>query len=383
MGSLETQVGTVLNDLRARGIPALLEYGKKWDGYLGPLELSPSEWDKRNDLSEWDRQTVLEIMDRIKRYHQRQMPQDDQYFEGESLYALIHRPIRRVGIYIPGGMPLPSTLIMTGIPAKIAGVSEIAVCTPPNSQGTIHPMILEIAYHLGISEIYKIGGIQAIGAMAFGIGMEKVDKIFGPGNRFVNEAKRQVYGHVGIDSLAGPLEICVIADHTAPSTWIREDLLSQKEHGADAKAWLLTDNIELAEEFSKEEQIEVRLLPDIRSCVQQANLIAPEHLQIVTEKPEQWVDLIQNAGAIYLGQYTPVPAADYFLGSNHVLPTGGCARFSSMLTVRDFCKCSALARLSQADFFEYRALGIRMAREEGLEHHLKSLEIREKEVQST
>jgi histidinol dehydrogenase len=322
-------------------------------------------------------------MDRIKRYHQRQMPQDDRYFEGDSLYGLIHRPIRRVGIYIPGGMPLPSTLIMTGIPAKIAGVSEIAVCTPPNSQGTIHPMILEIAHHLGIAEMYKIGGIQAIGAMAFGIGMEKVDKIFGPGNRFVNEAKRQVYGHVGIDSLAGPSEICVIADHTAPSDWIREDLLSQKEHGADAKAWLLTDSFALAEEFAQEEEIEVRLLPDIRACVQQANMIAPEHLQIVTEDPEQWVDFIQHAGAIYLGQYTPVPAADYFLGSNHVLPTGGCARFSSMLTVRDFCKSSALARLSQADFFAHRALGIHMASEEGLEHHRKSLEIREKEVQST
>lgn len=376
MQSLSDQVKEVLDTIRARGIEALHLYSQQWDGYTGPFPVSSEEWKSASALEQKDIRILHAIMDRLRAYHQRQIPSEDRYLEGESIFGLIHRPISRIGIYIPGGKPLPSTLMMTGIPARLAGVEEIAVCTPPDSNGRIHPMILYLADQMGISEVYKLGGIQAIGAMAYGVGMKAVDKIFGPGNRYVNEAKRQVYGVVGIDSLAGPSEICVVADHTARADWIREDLLSQREHGQDSKAWLLTDCPELSQTIAQEADIEVCLLPDLDACIDKANSIAPEHLQIVTQDAHHRVDQVKNAGAIYLGHFTPVPAADYFLGSNHVLPTGGCARFSSMLRVTDFLKFSALAQLSERDFFENRELGIRMAEIEGLTHHRQSLEIR-------
>ncbi|NJE85899.1 histidinol dehydrogenase [Thermococcus sp. CX2] len=372
---LESYVAGILRDIRERGIEAVKEYSRKFDGYEGEFLVSEEEFEEAERLiPEKDKEIIKRTIERIRFYHEKQLENDKLYMKNASLYGIIYKPIRRIGIYVPGGKPLPSTLMMVGVPAKIAGVKEIAVTTPPKD-GKINPYVLYVAKLLGIKEVYKLGGIQAIGAMAYGIGMKKVDKIFGPGNKFVNEAKRQVFGVVGIDSLAGPSEIAVIADESANKEYVLYDLLSQLEHGKDSKAWLLTTSRELAEYCSRD-GIEVVLCESLEECAEKANEIAPEHLEIITENPMGLVDLIDNAGAIYLGEYTPVPAADYFLGVNHVLPTGGAAKFSGVLTVMDFMKRISLAYVSREEFLAERYLGIRLAEIEGLEIHKRSMEVR-------
>ncbi|NJE04759.1 histidinol dehydrogenase [Thermococcus sp. M36] len=372
---LESYVAGMLKDIRERGIEAVREYSRRFDGYDGPFRVSREEFNEAvQSIPQRDREIILRTIERLWEYHERQMERERLFLKNGSLYGLIYRPIRRIGIYVPGGKPLPSTLMMVGVPAKIAGVKEIAVTTPPKD-GKVNPYVLYVADLLGIDEVYKLGGVQAIGAMAYGVGMKKVDKIFGPGNRFVNEAKRQVFGVVGIDSLAGPSEIAVIADETAEKEYVLADLLSQLEHGKDSKAWLLTTSRELAEYCSRE-GIEVVLCETLEECAEKANEIAPEHLEIITERPMELVDLIENAGAIYLGPYTPVPAADYFLGVNHVLPTGGAAKFSGVLTVRDFMKPISVAQVSREEFLAERELGIRLAEIEGMEAHRRSMEVR-------
>jgi len=372
---LESYVAEILRDIRERGVEAVREYSKKFDGYDGKFRVSEEEFDEaERQIPERDKEIIKRIIERIWKYHARQKEKDELYIRNASIYGIIYRPIRRIGIYVPGGKPLPSTLMMIGVPAKIAGVKEIVVTTPPKD-GKVDPYVLYIAKILDIKEVYKLGGIQAIGAMAYGIGMKKVDKIFGPGNKFVNEAKRQVFGVVGIDSLAGPSEIAVIADETAKKEYVLYDLLSQLEHGKDSKAWLLTTSKELAE-YCSVEGIEVVLCESLEECAKKANEIAPEHLEILTKEPMNLVELIENAGAIYLGEYTPVPAADYFLGVNHVLPTGGTARFSGVLTVMDFMKKISLAYVSREEFLRERYLGLRLAEIEGLEMHKRSMEVR-------
>ncbi len=372
---LESYVAQILKDIRERGIEAVKEYSRKFDGYDGEFLVSEKEFEEaERQIPEKDKKIIKRIVERIWEYHEKQLESDKLYIKNASLYGIIYKPIRRIGIYVPGGKPLPSTLMMVGVPAKIAGVKEIAVTTPPKN-GKVNPYILYVAKLLGIKEVYKLGGIQAIGAMAYGIGMKKVDKIFGPGNRFVNEAKRQVFGVVGIDSLAGPSEIAVIADETADKEYVLYDLLSQLEHGKDSKAWLLTTSKELAE-YCRRDGIEVVLCESLEECAEKVNEIAPEHLEIITKEPLKLVDLIENAGAIYLGEYTPVPAADYFLGVNHVLPTGGAAKFSGVLTVVDFMKRISLAYVSREEFLSERYLGIRLAEIEGMEMHKKSMEVR-------
>ncbi|HOO33574.1 MAG TPA: histidinol dehydrogenase [Thermotogota bacterium] len=372
---IKTTVREILEDIEKNGFKAVENYSEKFDGYTGSLNLSEEEWESAEQVSERDRTVVERIAERLTDYHSRQLEKDDIYFKKDSVFGLVSRSIDRVGIYVPGGKPLPSTLLMTVIPAILAGVKDIVVCTPPKN-GSINPLIIYIARKFGITELYKVGGVQAIAAMTYGAGFKSVNKIFGPGNAFVNEAKRQVYGDVGIDSLAGPSEICVIADSTATGSFIKEDLLSQREHGKDSKAWLLTTSEKLAE-YCSDSSIDIEILETLEECAERANSIAPEHLEIVTEKPLKIVDLIRNAGAVYLGEYTPVPSADYFLGSNHVLPTGKAARFSSVLTVNDFQRRMTVASLSKEEFMADRDLGIRMAQIEGLEHHRKSMEVRE------
>ena len=372
---LESYVKEILDDIKLRGVKALREYSKKFDNYEGEFLVKEEEFEEAEKLiPKEDKEIIQIIIERVKEYHERQLENDKLYIKNASLYGIIYKPIRRIGIYVPGGKPLPSTLIMVGVPAKIAGVKEIVVTTPPK-EGKVNPYVLYVAKLLGIKEVYKLGGIQAIGAMAYGIEMKKVDKIFGPGNKFVNEAKRQVFGAVGIDSLAGPSEIAVIADESANKDYVLADLLSQLEHGKDSKAWLLTTSKELAE-YCNKEGVEVVLCESLEECAEKVNEIAPEHLEILTKEPLKLVDLIENAGAIYLGEYTPVPAADYFLGVNHVLPTGGAAKFSSVLTVMDFMKRISLAYVSKEEFLQERYLGIRLAEIEGLELHKKALEVR-------
>ncbi|ACS34110.1 histidinol dehydrogenase [Thermococcus gammatolerans] len=372
---LEEYVAGILRDIRERGIEAVREYSMKFDGYGGPFRVTEEEFEEAERLvPEKDRKIIERAIKRIWDYHERQKPRDELFVKNGSLYGLIYRPIGRIGIYVPGGKPLPSTLMMVAVPARIAGVKEIAVTTPPKD-GRVNPYVLYVAKLLGIEEVYKLGGVQAIGAMAYGVGMKKVDKIFGPGNRFVNEAKRQVFGVVGIDSLAGPSEIAVIADETADKEYVLADLLSQLEHGKDSKAWLLTTSEELARYCSRD-GVEVILCESLAECARKANEIAPEHLEIITENPLDLVDLIENAGAIYLGPYTPVPSADYFLGVNHVLPTGGAAKFSGVLTVMDFLKPITLAMVSREEFLRERELGLRLAEIEGMELHRRSMEVR-------
>ncbi|ASJ13881.1 histidinol dehydrogenase [Thermococcus radiotolerans] len=372
---LEGYVAGMLRDIKERGIEAVREYSLKFDGYDGPFRVTDEEFNEALEaIPERDREIILRTIERLWEYHERQMEKERLFLKKGSLYGLIYRPIRRIGIYVPGGKPLPSTLMMVAVPAKIAGVKEIAVAIPPK-EGRVNPYVLYVAKLLGIDEVYKLGGVQAIGAMAYGIGMKKVDKIFGPGNKFVNEAKRQVFGVVGIDSLAGPSEIAVIADGTAEKDYVLADLLSQLEHGKDSRAWLLTTSKELAEYCSRE-GIEVVLCGSLEECTEKANEIAPEHLEIITARLMELVDLIENAGAIYLGPYTPVPAADYFLGVNHVLPTGGAARFSGVLTVRDFLKPISIAQVSREEFLAERELGLRLAEIEGMAFHGRSMEVR-------
>ncbi len=372
---LESYVAGMLRDIRERGIEAVREYSERFDGYGGPFRVSEEEFEEAEKLiPERDMEIIARTIGRIRAYHERQKPEDGLFIRNGSLYGLMYRPIRRIGIYVPGGKPLPSTLMMVGVPARVAGVGEIVVTIPPKD-GKVNPYVLYVARLLGIEEVYKLGGVQAIGAMVYGVGMKKVDKIFGPGNRFVNEAKRQVFGVVGIDSLAGPSEIAVIADGTAEKEYVLADLLSQLEHGKDSKAWLLTTSRELAEYCSRE-GIEVMLCETLGECAGKANKIAPEHLEIITAQPMELVDLIENAGAVYLGPYTPVPAADYFLGVNHVLPTGGTAKFSGVLTVRDFMKPISVAQVSRGEFLAKRELGIRLAEIEGMAFHRESMEVR-------
>ncbi|NJE76202.1 histidinol dehydrogenase [Thermococcus sp. ES12] len=372
---LERYVAGILRDIRERGNDAVKEYSLRFDGYAGPFRVTKEEFEEAaRSIPKRDREIILRTVERLWEYHERQMERERLFIKNGSLYGIIYRPVRRIGIYVPGGKPLPSTLMMVAVPAKIAGVKEIAVTIPPKD-GKVNPYVLYVAKLLGITEVYKLGGIQAIGAMAYGVGMKKVDKLFGPGNRFVNEAKRQVFGIVGIDSLAGPSEIAVIADETAEKKYVLADLLSQLEHGKDSRAWLLTTSGELAE-FCSRDGIEVVLCESLEECVRKANEIAPEHLEIITERPMELVDGIENAGAIYLGPYTPVPAADYFLGVNHVLPTGGAAKFSGVLTVRDFLKPISLASVSREEFLAERELGLRLAEIEGMNYHRRSMEVR-------
>jgi len=372
---LERYVAGILRDIRERGIEAVREYSRKFDNYDGPFRVTEEEFEEAVEMVPLgDRRIIKRTIKRLWEYHKRQKPKEELFVKNGSLYGLIYRPIRRIGIYVPGGKPLPSTLMMVAVPAKIAGVKEIAVTIPPKN-GKINPYVLYVAKLLGIDEVYKLGGVQAIGAMAYGVGMKKVDKIFGPGNRFVNEAKRQVFGVVGIDSLAGPSEIAVIADETAERDYVLADLLSQLEHGKDSRAWLLTTSKELAEYCSRD-GVEVILCDTLEECAEKANEMAPEHLEIITARPVELVDLIENAGAIYLGPYTPVPSADYFLGVNHVLPTGGAAKFSGVLTVMDFLKPISLAQVSRKEFLSERELGIRLAEIEGMAFHRRSMEVR-------
>ena len=373
--NLQAYVSEILDDIRSNGISALKKYSKQFDNYEGPFELEEKEWNIDDEILQEDKNIIDRIIQRLENYHSKQIKEDIIYTnEYGSMYGLIKRPINRIGIYVPGGKPLPSSLLMVTVPAKIAGVKDMIITSSPKD-GKINPYILYIAKKLNIKEVYKIGGIQAIGAMAYGIGMEKVDKIFGPGNQYVNEAKRQVFGDVGIDSLAGPSEICIIADDTANKEYVLNDLLSQLEHGSESKSFLLTTSKPLYE-YCDKNRIERYLFDTLDECAEKANEIASEHLEIITREPEKILSLIQNAGAVYLGEYTPVPAADYFLGVNHVLPTGKAARFSSVLNVSDFMKEMTIAKISKEELLTERYLGIRMAEIEGMNQHKKSMEVR-------
>ena len=287
--------------------------------------------------------------------------------------------IDRVGVYVPSGRAVyPSTVLMTVIPAQVAGVREIAIASPPQADGEVNPLVLAAAVELGADEMYRVGGAQAVAAMAIGTAsIPAVDKIVGPGNVFVTEAKRQLFGRVGIDSVAGPSEVVIIADETARAEWVAADMLAQTEH-ASGSAVLVTTSQGLADAVRSTlgEHAKIIVVGDMDAACDVANTIAAEHLQIVTADDDAALAKIRHAGAIFLGAYTPVPLGDYYAGPSHVLPTGGTARFFGPLSCNDFLKASSVIRYDAAAAAEDADDVIDFATREGLSAHARAMELR-------
>lgn len=402
-GTAETDVSDIVADIlaevRQKGDAALLAYVKQFDkADLQALEVSEAEIDAAFQKVEPAFIAVLQqAAENIRAFHRRQVRNSfvitgDGIVTGQKI-----TPIAKVGLYVPGGTAAyPSTVLMDAIPAKIAGCKEICITTPALPDGSINPVILAAAKIAGVDRIFKTGGAQAVAALAYGTqSVPKVDKIVGPGNAFVAEAKRQVFGLVAIDMIAGPSEILVIADGKSNAAYVAADMLSQAEHDKMASAVLVTDSLALAEAVSAELERQLALLPReeiARTSIEQngkiivadrlddviavANEIAPEHLELCVDNPFDYLDKIENAGSIFLGRYCPEALGDYFAGPNHTLPTSGTARFSSPLSVDDFVK------KSQYTYYTKDALGAvadqiaLFAQKEGLEAHAKSVTIR-------
>ncbi|HYL81928.1 MAG TPA: histidinol dehydrogenase, partial [Candidatus Acidoferrum sp.] len=395
-------VSAILEDVRLRGDAALFEYTEKLDGIrldgktirvpaaeveAAALSLDPSL-----------REALALAASRIEAFHRRQHRESWFYEEeGAGLLGQLVRPLARVGLYVPGGSAAyPSTVLMNAIPARVAGVEELVICTPPGPDGHVPAAVLAAAQLLKIREIFRVGGAQAVAALAFGTeSLPAVDKIVGPGNIYVATAKQMLFGVVGIDMLAGPSEVLVVADETAVAAWVAADLLAQAEHDARASALLVTPSVRLAEAVRTEvgrqlaalpraalagEALEkfgaAILVPDLSAAVSLANLVAPEHLELMVADPWALVPQVRNAGAIFLGAHTREVAGDYLAGPNHVLPTAGTARFSSPLSVEDFQKRCSLLSLQPGTLGRWHDPITRLARLEGLEAHARSITIR-------
>lgn len=397
-GGIEDTVRKILADVRVNGDKAVVEYTGRFDSpKIKSLRMKPSEIAKHADKADRKVLRSLEVAaKRIRAFHEMQKEGSWSFSEGETLLGQIVRPLARVGVYVPGGKAsYPSTVLMNVIPAQIAGVDEIALCVP-TPKNEINPYVMAAIKMLGINEVYRIGGAQAIGAMAYGTDtIKRVDKIVGPGNIYVATAKKLVFGQVDIDMIAGPSEILVIADKTADSVLAAADLLSQAEHDELASAVLITDSETLAREVQREVKDRLSLLKrksiaeksvnvygaiivtkDLRDAVRLANEIAPEHLEVLVEEPFALLPLIRNAGAIFLGPWTPEPIGDYVAGPNHTLPTGGTARFFSPLGVYDFVKRSSLLSFSREDFMKLAKTVLTLSEIEGLNAHGNSIRVR-------
>ncbi len=399
---IEATVRAILEDVRQRGDAALFDYTAKFDGVrLEAATVRVAEAEIQAALGSLD-PAVSEALslaaERIEAFHRRQRRESWFYHEdGVGLLGQLVRPLSRVGLYVPGGSAAyPSTVLMNAIPARMAGVEELVVCTPVGQDGAIPPAVLAAASLAGIHEIYRVGGAQAVAALAFGTeSIRPVDKIVGPGNIYVATAKRLVFGVVGIDLVAGPSEVLVVADGTVPASWVAADLLAQAEHDPLASAVCVTPSGELAEAVRSEVTKQLATLPraslagraldafgaviiveDLAAAVALANTFAPEHLELLVADPWNLLPRVKNAGAVFLGAYTPEVAGDYLAGPNHVLPTGGTARFSSPLSVEDFQKRCSLLSLDPEALRRWREPITRLARLEGLEAHARSLTIR-------
>lgn len=386
-------VEAILADIEQRGDAAVREYTKRFDGVdLDSFLVSPEEIDDAVDIVGPDFMAILEeAAANIRAYHERQVEQTwiDTFRPGVRLGAKF-TPIQRVGVYVPGGTAAyPSTVLMDTIPAHVAGVPSIAVFTPPAKDGSVNPYILAAAHVAGATEIYKVGGAQGIAAAAYGTeSIPPVFKIVGPGNAYVAMAKRLVFGTVGIDMIAGPSEVGVLADHDANPVWVAADLLAQAEHDRRAAVFLVTPSAAFAGEVEAEVRRQLEELPrkdiaaesiekhakffivkDKDQAVDIMNLIAPEHLEIAFSDAEGWAKKIVNAGAIFMGPYTTEPLGDYFSGPNHTLPTMGTAAFSSPLGVYDFVKRSSLLEYDKDAFTAVADKVMRFANVEGLQAH--------------
>lgn len=386
-------VEAILADIEQRGDAAVREYTKRFDSVdLDSFLVSPEEIDDAVDIVGPDFMAILEeAAANIRAYHERQVEQTwiDTFRPGVRLGAKF-TPIQRVGVYVPGGTAAyPSTVLMDTIPAHVAGVPSIAVFTPPAKDGSVNPYILAAAHVAGATEIYKVGGAQGIAAAAYGTeSIPPVFKIVGPGNAYVAMAKRLVFGTVGIDMIAGPSEVGVLADHDANPVWVAADLLAQAEHDRRAAVFLVTPSAAFAGEVEAEVRRQLEELPrkdiaaesiekhakffivkDKDQAVDIMNLIAPEHLEIAFSDAETWAKKIVNAGAIFMGPYTTEPLGDYFAGPNHTLPTMGTAAFSSPLGVYDFVKRSSLLEYDKDAFTAVADKVMRFANVEGLQAH--------------
>lgn len=401
-GSEEHQrVVEILRNVADRGDQAVAEYTEKFDG----VKLSAEEFRvSKDELGKAHRQMNQDILASLRQAIEnvRAYQRDILVNEHNVPRGIRYTPIRRVGICVPGASaPLPSTVIMTAVPAQVAGVKEIAVVSPPRHEGSIHPVILAVCHELGIDEVYRIGGAQAVAALAVGTPtIAKVDKIVGPGNKWIQAAKKMVSGdYVGIDSVAGPSEVFVIANEQANPAWVAADMLSQAEHAADSSAVVVTDSQSLAKEILKELQKQVSELPrtkeakeslkkfsaivvmdDMNQAIEMANDFAPEHLEIQCgSQSRQIAEKINNAGAIFIGSYSPVAVGDYWAGPSHTLPTGTRAKFASALTSNDFLKSISIIEYDPDMLAASADDIVRLAEIEGLDAHAKSVRIRQQD----
>ena len=404
--AVRQRVRDIIEQVRAGKDAALLELTRELDGAdLSKTGLMVTEEEFLAAESRVGKETLPALETAVKNitaYHSRQLRQGFDISEDGVMLRQIIRPVACAAIYVPGGKAAyPSSVLMNTIPAKVAGVRRIVMATPPGRDGSVNPLVLTAAKMAGVDAVYKIGGAQAIAALAYGTeSIPAVDKIVGPGNAYVAEAKRQVYGQVGIDMIAGPSEILIIADSTADPGYIAADMLSQAEHDEMAASVLVTDSRELAQKVAAELERQCESLPrastartslrnhgmaiicsSTEACVAVSNAIAPEHLEIMTSEPEKLLANVENAGSIFLGTYSPEPLGDYMAGPNHVLPTGGTARFSSPLSVDDFIKKSSVIQYSKERLGRLSDAITCLARAEGLEAHARAIEIRTKESQ--
>lgn len=396
----EETVAAIIEDVRKRGDAALAEYTKKFDGVtLSALEVTKKEFDEAQaQIDPYFAETLRQAKENIAGFHAHQLHENFVLTEKEgAILGQRYTPIAKVGIYVPGGTAAyPSTVLMNAVPAKLAGVEEIVMVTPPGPDGSVPAVILAAARAAGVDRVFKIGGAQAVAALAYGTKtVPKVQKIVGPGNKYVATAKRRVFGLVDIDMIAGPSEILIIADETANPVHVAADMLSQAEHDTDASAVLVTTSEALAGEVSKELERQIPLLPRAQICrqsigrngriiiaesmkaaVETANSIAPEHLELFVDEPFGLLGLIKNAGSIFLGKNTPEALGDYFAGPNHVLPTGGTAKFSSPLSVDDFVKKSSFICYTKEALGGVAGRIADFAEREGLSAHARSIACR-------
>lgn len=395
-------VSDIITKVRQEGDDALKFYADKFDGGApDSFIVSDEEWEEAYSSVDAE---LIEVMRRsaenIKAYHKKQKQETYRIEKADGV--IVGRrviPLKRVGLYVPGGTAsYPSSVLMNAIPAKIAGVDEVIMVSPAKS-GKLNPVVLAAAKIAGVDKVIKIGGAQAVAALAFGTeSVPMVDKIVGPGNAFVAEAKKQVYGQVAIDMIAGPSEILVVADKNSNPAWIAADLLSQAEHDKLASSVLVTDSEDLAKAVQNEIENQLKTLPreEIARCsidnfgkiivadnlsvaVDISNRIAPEHLELSVDEPFEYLEKVRNAGSVFLGRYCPESLGDYYSGPNHTLPTLGTARFSSPLSVEDFVKYSAFSYYTAEAVKKAAPLVAKFARSEGLEAHARAAEIRGKE----
>ena len=401
-GKFEAAVADILANVKEKGDEALFSYTKEFDKVeVTPETIRVTEEEIEEAYKAVDA-SLLEVIRKalvnIRSYHEKQ--RQNSWFtstENGTMLGQKVTPLNRVGVYVPGGKAVyPSSVLMNIVPAKVAGVPHIVMTTPPGKDGKVNPSTLVAAKEAGADEIYKVGGAQAIGALAYGTAsIPKVDKIVGPGNIFVALAKKAVYGHVSIDSIAGPSEILVLADETANAHYVAADFLSQAEHDEMASAILITTSTELAQNVEKEiegylkvlsrkEIIEkslenfgyILIAEDMDEAIEAANEIASEHMEIVTKNAFEVMMKVRNAGAIFIGEYSSEPLGDYFAGPNHVLPTNGTAKFFSALSVDDFIKKSSIVYYSRSALQEIHKDIIRFASSEQLTAHANSIAVR-------